>query len=121
MSLDDAAETALVGALLLRPGQVDDVRAWLQTEDIYGTAPQQAYAAMVELRERDEEVSPQSVDTEVREVVALGTQAADAAYLVTAMQATPCDTQGRRLRSDGPGALDPTSRRGGRRPPPPGR
>ena len=67
MSLDDAAETALVGALLLRPGQVDDVRAWLQTEDIYGTAPQQAYAAMVELRERDEEVSPQAVDTEVRE------------------------------------------------------
>ena len=93
MSLDDAAENALVGALLLRPGQLDDVRAWLQTEDICGTAPQQAYAAMVELRKRDEDVSPQSVDTEVRVTVALGTQAADAAYLVTAIQSTPCDTR----------------------------
>ena len=48
---------------------------------------------MVELRERDEEVSPQAVDAEVRGTVALGTQAADAAYLVTAMQETPCDTR----------------------------
>jgi hypothetical protein len=48
---------------------------------------------MVELREHDEEVSPQAVDAEVRGTVALDTQAADVAYLVTAMQSTPCDTR----------------------------
>src|SRR4051794_241607 len=87
--LERAVERSLLGALLLRPDQVDQVRAWLELDDLTGTAERQAYAAIESLREQGTQVSPELVDARVRATVAAGTQLADGPYLVTVMQETP--------------------------------
>jgi replicative DNA helicase len=89
MSLERAVERALVGALLLEPDQIDELRAWLQLDDLAGTAERQAYAAIEALRDQGTAVTPQGVDAAVRETVPRGTQLADGPYLVTVMQETP--------------------------------
>lgn len=89
MSLEEAAERAVVGSLLLEPPRHDEIREWLGVAAFYGTAEVQAYGAISALRERGAEVSPQSVDAEVREHVVRGTQLADGPWLVGVMQATP--------------------------------
>jgi replicative DNA helicase len=91
MSLDRVVERALVGALLLEPDQIDELRAWLQLDDLAGTAERQAYAAIETLRDQGTAVTPQGVDATVRETVPPGTQLADGPYLVTVMQETPSE------------------------------
>jgi replicative DNA helicase len=89
MSLERAVERALVGALLLEPDQIDEVRAWLQLDDLAGTAERQAYAAIEALRDQGTAVTPQGVDATVRATVPTGTQLADGPFLITVMQETP--------------------------------
>jgi replicative DNA helicase len=89
MNLERAVERALVGALLLEPDQIDELRVWLQLDDLAGTAERQAYAAVEALRDRGTAVTPQGVDATVRATVPTGTQLADGPYLVTVMQETP--------------------------------
>jgi hypothetical protein len=89
MDLERAVERALVGSLLLQPEQVDKVRAWLELDDLTGTAERQAYAAIETLRERGTQVSPELVDACVRATATPGTQLADGPYLITVMQETP--------------------------------
>jgi len=89
VSLERAAERALVGALLLEPGHLDDVRAWLRSDDFEGTAESQSFGMMLALREQDQALTPEAVDAGLRSSLPRGTQLADGAYLVTVMQETP--------------------------------
>lgn len=89
MNLARAVERATVGALLLEPAGLQEVRDWLEPRDFDGIAESQAFSALVELGSRAEAVTPEGVEGEVRLTVAPGTQQADAAHLVTLMQETP--------------------------------
>lgn len=89
MSLARATERSLVGALLLKPSQLDQVSEWLGATDIEGTAERQTYEAITSLRRIGQEVSPEAVDRQIRDAVPPGTQMADAAYLVSVIQETP--------------------------------
>lgn len=89
MNLDRAVERSVIGAVLLAPERFDDLREWLLVEDFDGTAERQTYSALVDLRQRNQEPTPQAVDSWVRESVPRGTQLADAPYLVAVMEETP--------------------------------
>jgi replicative DNA helicase len=89
VTLNRAVERSAVGALLLEPSRLDDVRDWLELEDFDGTAERQAFGAILALQHDDQEISPQAVERRVRASVAQGTQLADAPYLLTVMRETP--------------------------------
>jgi hypothetical protein len=89
MTLSRAVERSAIGAILLEPRHLDDVRDWLEVDDFDGTAERQAFGAILALHEDGEEATPQAVERRVRASVAQGTQLADGPYLVTVMRETP--------------------------------
>jgi replicative DNA helicase len=89
VNLHRAAERAVVGALLLEPARFDDVGEWLEARDFEGVAEFQAFEAMAGLRSRSAALTPEAVESEVRDTVTPGTQMADAAHLVSLMHETP--------------------------------
>ena len=89
MNLGRTTERCLVGALLTEPEQLDAVSAWLELDDLEGTAERQAYAAMLEIKRAGRDVTPQGVDAVSRDRASQGTHMADAVYLVSVMHETP--------------------------------
>jgi replicative DNA helicase len=89
MTIERSVERAVVGAVLLAPPRLDDVREWLELDDFEGTAERQAYQAFIELRAQQVDITPEAVEGQVRDSVTVGTQLADAPYLVSVMQETP--------------------------------
>lgn len=89
MTLEQAAERALVGALLLDPSHVEGICEWLLADDLMGTGEVQAYEAITRLHAGRVPVTPQAVHAAILAVVPRGTQVADGPFLVTVMQETP--------------------------------
>jgi replicative DNA helicase len=89
MSVDRAAEQAVIGAVLLEPTRFADVREWLQPDDFQGTAERQAYEAMCTLDERGQALSPSALNHELQARRRSVPLLADGAYLVGCMQLCP--------------------------------
>jgi replicative DNA helicase len=82
---DETAEQALLGALLLRPGIMDDLKGWLLASDFYVPRNRHIYAAIAALHEAGEPIDPVSVWHEI-ERSGLGEEIGGPAYLIS-MQA----------------------------------
>jgi replicative DNA helicase len=91
VSIERAAEQAVIGALLLQPGRFAEVSEWLQVDDFDGTNERIAYAAIVELHTRGEDMTPEQVNRAVLEHQPRPLPPADGAFLVACMQACPAD------------------------------
>jgi hypothetical protein len=89
MTPDRAAERSVIGALLLEPDRLADVREWLEPGDFHGTAERQAYEAICAVDARGQVPSPAAVDHELRERRTSAPLLADGAYLVGCMQLCP--------------------------------
>jgi replicative DNA helicase len=91
VSVERAAEQAVIGALLLQPGRYAEVAEWLQVDDFDGTNERIAYGAIVELHTRGAQVTPDEVNRLVLEHQPRPLPPADGAFLVDCMQACPAD------------------------------
>jgi replicative DNA helicase len=91
LSVERAAEQAVIGALLMQPGRYAEVAEWLQVDDFDGTNERIAYGAIVELHTRGVPVTPEEVNRLVLEHQPRPLPPADGAFLVDCMQACPAD------------------------------
>jgi replicative DNA helicase len=91
VSIERAAEQAVIGALLLQPGRFAELSEWLQVDDFDGTNERIAYGAIVELHARGEDVTPEQVNRLILEHQPRPLPPADGAFLVGCMQACPAD------------------------------
>jgi replicative DNA helicase len=89
MSLDRAAEQALIGAVLLQPSQYDEVREWLTADDFDGTAERRTYEAIESVATREGVISPAAVDRGLRSQRSPASDLADGAFVVGCMQRCP--------------------------------
>src|SRR5680860_73112 len=89
MSIDRAAEQALIGALLLQPRRYDEVREWLKADDFDGTGERRAYEAIQSLAEREEAISPAAVERDLRSHYSVASELTGGAFVVGCMQRCP--------------------------------